>query len=134
MPIHEYRRSYQQPDTLPRLEEARTGYAVSEYITQHYSEELSPKQVAERFGLSVSEMNRLLLIQTSRNYEDFLNYVRVSRAGRLLLETKLTVTDIAAEVGYGSVKTLNRNFFRINRTTPTNFRASVVLQPVSQKE
>ena len=131
MPIHEYRRSYQQPDTLPRLEEARTGYAVSEYITQHYGEELSPKQV---FSLSVSEMNRLLLIQTSRNYEDFLNYVRVSRAGRLLLETKLTVTDIAAEVGYGSVKTLNRNFFRINRTTPTNFRASVVLQPVSQKE
>ncbi|MBR6704196.1 MAG: helix-turn-helix transcriptional regulator [Lachnospiraceae bacterium] len=129
MPIHEYRRSYQQPDTLPRLEEARTGYAVSEYLTKHYAEELSPKQVAERFGLSVSEMNRLLLIQTSRNYEDFLNYVRVSRAGRLLLETKLTVTDIAAEVGYGSVKTLNRNFFRINRTTPTNFRASVVLQP-----
>lgn len=129
MPIHEYRETYRRLDTLLRLDEARTGYAVSEYITQHYGEELSPKQVAERFGVSVPEMNRLLLIQTSRNYEDYLNYVRVSRAGRLLLETNLTVTDIAAEVGYGSVKTLNRNFFRINRTTPTNFRASVVLQP-----
>ena len=43
------------------------------------------------------------------------------------------MTDIAAEVGYGSVKTLNRNFFRINRTTPSNFRASVVLQPKRQE-
>ena len=129
MPIHEYRRTYQRLDTMLHLEEGQTGYALSEYITRHYGEELSPRQVAEHFGLSVSEMNRLLLIQTSRNFEDFLNYIRVSRAGRLLLETKFSITDIAAEVGYGSVKTFNRNFFRIHRTTPTHFRAQVTLQP-----
>ncbi len=49
MPIHEYRRTYQRLDTMLHLEEGQTGYALSEYITRHYGEELSPRQVAEHF-------------------------------------------------------------------------------------
>lgn len=129
MPVSDYRKTYQRLDTLPRVEDGRLGYRLAEYLARHYSEELTPKQVAEHFGISVPEMNRLLLIHTSRNYEDFLNYIRISRADRLLLETNMTVTDIAAEVGYQSVKTFNRNFFRLHTVAPSDFRKSITLQP-----
>lgn len=129
MPVSDYRRTYQKEHTMLHREDAKRGYALSEYIMRHYSEDISPKTVAEEFAVSVSEMNRLLLIQTSRNYEDFLNYIRVSRASSLLLDTQMTVTDISVAVGYASVKTFNRNFFRLFRTTPSNFRRSISLQP-----
>lgn len=129
MPVSDYRRTYQRLDNLPRMEDSRLGYRIADYISEHYGEELSPRQVAENFGINVPEMNRLLLIQTARNYEDYLNYVRISRAGRLLLETEMTVTDIAMEVGYQNVKTFNRNFFRLNTVTPSDFRRSISLQP-----
>ena len=129
MPVSDYRRTYQAGNTLLRKDDGLLGYQLSEYVIRHYSEELSPKAVAAGFGISVPEMNRLLLIQTSRNFEDFLNYVRVSRAGQMLLETDQTVTEIAAAVGYANVKTFNRNFFRFHVTTPTNFRRTTSLQP-----
>ena len=129
MPLKDYRRTYQASNTLLRKGESRLGYQLSEYVLRHYSEELSPKAVAARFGISLPEMNRLLLIHTSRNFEDYLNYVRISRAGQMLLETKMTVTEIAVAVGYSNVKTFNRNFFRFHVATPTHFRDQITLQP-----
>ena len=129
MPVSDYRRTYQKHDTLLRKEDSRLGYQLSEFVLRHFSEELSPKKVAAQFGISLPEMNRLLLIHTSRNFEDYLNYVRISRAGQMLLETDRTVTEIAMAVGYENVKTFNRNFFRFHVTTPTNFRRQISLQP-----
>ena len=129
MPVSDYRRTYQANNTLLRKDDGLLGCRLSEYVVRHYSEELSPKAAAAAFGISVPEMNRLLLIQTSRNFEDYLNYVRVSRAGQMLLETDMTVTEIAAAVGYANVKTFNRNFFRFHVATPTNFRRTTTLQP-----
>ena len=129
MPVGDYRKTYQRQDTLLWKEEGRLGYQLSEYVLRHYSEELSPKAVAARFGISLPEMNRLLLIHTSRNFEDYLNYVRISRAGQMLLESDMTVTEIAVAVGYANVKTFNRNFFRFHVAAPTNFRRQISLQP-----
>ena len=129
MPLSDYRRTYQASNTLLRQEESRLGYQLSEYVLRHCQEELSPKKVAAHFGISLPEMNRLLLIHTSRNFEDYLNYVRISRAGQMLLETDMTVTEIAVAVGYANVKTFNRNFFRFHVATPTNFRRQISLQP-----
>ncbi len=67
-------------------------------------------------------MNRALMLQVEKNFEEFLNYVRINRAAELLLTTDQTVTYIAMEVGYANVKTFNRNFLRFKVMTPGDFR------------
>ena len=52
----------------------------------------------------------------------FLNYLRVSKACELMLSTKMSITDIAIEVGYNTVKTLSRNFVKLKSMTPATFR------------
>ena len=111
-----------------RIETDRRVYALVEYICRSYNEPLSARAVAEKFGCTAAEMNRALMLQVEKNFEEFLNYVRINRAAELLLTTDQTVTYIAMEVGYANVKTFNRNFLRFKVMTPGDFRKKVALQ------
>lgn len=57
-------------------------------------------------------------------FEDFLALIRVNRACKLLTTTRMTVLDIALEVGYRNAKTLNRNFLKYRLMTPSAYRAA----------
>lgn len=123
MRIGEYRNIYQKVQNICHIEESRTAYTIVNEIYRHYDRELSSKTVARQFGIPVTELNRLLLTQVERNFEDFLNLVRVNRACELLLSTEKTVLEIAMDVGYRNPKTLTRNFLKLKLMTPSAFRA-----------
>lgn len=48
----------------------------------------------------------------------------MNRACKLLTTTRMTVLDIALEVGYRNAKTLNRNFLKYRLMTPSAYRAA----------
>jgi len=125
MRIGEYRNIYQKVQNICRVEESRTAYTIVNEIYRNYDKPLTSDLVARKFGISATELNRLLLIQVERNFEDFLNLVRVNRACELLLETDRTVLEIAMDVGYKNPKTLTRNFLKLKLMTPTSFRAKL---------
>ena len=128
MRINDYRKTYRRVESICRIETDRRVYALVEYICRSYNEPLSARAVAEKFGCTAAEMNRALMLQVEKNFEEFLNYVRINRAAELLLTTDQTVTYIAMEVGYANVKTFNRNFLRFKVMTPSDFRKKVALQ------
>lgn len=130
MKANDYRKTYQKVNDICKIKETKASFEIIDYIYRHYMEVLSPKLVAEQFGLSVKQLNKILLYQVERNYEDFLNYVRVNRACELLLSTDQSITDIGIAVGYNTAKTLNRNFLKLRLMTPGVFRQTVVLQEV----
>ena len=98
------------------------------YLYHNYTRDLTPQHTAARFGLSVKELNGLLLYQVEKDFSDFLNFLRINRACTLLKTTEKSVTDIAFEVGYNTVKTFSRNFLRFRRMSPSAFRQEVALQ------
>lgn len=128
MRINDYRKTYRKVESICRIESDRRVYEAVEYICRSYHEPLSARTVAERFGYTAAELNRALMLQVEKNFEEFLNYTRINRAAELLLTTDRTVTYIAMEVGYANVKTFNRNFLRFKVMTPGDFRKKVALQ------
>ena len=128
MRINDYRKTYRRVESICRIETDRRVYALVEYICRSYNEPLSARAVVEKFGCTAAEMNRALMLQVEKNFEEFLNYVRINRAAELLLTTDQTVTYIAMEVGYANVKTFNRNFLRFKVMTPGDFCKKVALQ------
>lgn len=74
--------------------------------------------MASKFGISVAEMNRLMLYYSTMNFEALLNFVRINRACELLASTDYYVIDVAFEVGYNNIKTFNINFFKYKGMTP----------------
>lgn len=121
--IGEYRRTYQKVENICQIEQSRMGYSIVNYIYRNYAAELTAKSTARTFGVSVTQLNQLLLYQVEQNFEDFLSCVRVNRACELLLTTRKTVLEIALEVGFHTSKTLTRSFLRHRQTTPSAFRA-----------
>lgn len=118
----EYRKIYAGTNNLFKEREKSVSFEVFNYIYHNFQEDLKIQAVADKFGVTVVELNRILLFQAERNFEDFLNYLRVNKACELMLSTKMSITDIAIEVGYNTVKTFSRNFVKLKNMTPATFR------------
>ena len=97
-------------------------YSVINYIYRNYADDLNAKDIAHQFGLSVPQMNELLIYQVEQNFTEFLNQVRVNKASELLLIPAKTVLEAAYEVGYNNPKTFTRNFLKLKGMTPITFK------------
>ena len=128
MKASDYRKTYQKVNDICKIKETKTSYKIIDYIYKNYMETLTPKSVADRFHLTTRQLNRILFYQVERNYEDFLNFVRVNRGTELLLSTDRSITDIAVSIGYNNVKTFTRNFLNLRLMPPSAFRQTTELQ------
>lgn len=125
MKVKEYRKTYQNVQQLCRIHETRNDYAIVNYIFRNYSQELKIQELADQFHVTPQELNQMLMYQVGKNFPNFLNKIRIDNACKLLLESNLSIGDIALQVGYSNVKTFNRNFVSSKLMTPSAFRQSV---------
>ncbi|MEG1153221.1 MAG: AraC family transcriptional regulator [Ruthenibacterium sp.] len=128
MKISEYRKTYQKVTDICKVKESKKAYTLVSYIYSNHTEELTAQSVCAELGISAAELNRTLLYQVEKNFEDFLNYTRINHACRLLLTTNESIITIAVEVGYNNTKTFTRNFLKWKVMTPADFRRRVNLQ------
>jgi transcriptional regulator GlxA family with amidase domain len=91
-------------------------------ITRDYAQPLSAAEMAAELGMSESRFSRFFRRATGNTFTDFVNRVRVNRAGQLLMETDRQVTHICYEVGFNNVANFNRRFLEIKGVTPSEFR------------
>lgn len=120
--ITDYRKTYQKVLNIINIEERKLAYQLVEYISGNFQEEIQASSVAARFGISIEEMNRYLMIEVENNFDDFLNRLRINKACELMLSSDMPITDIAIEVGYSTVKTFRRNFIQLRHVLPNQFR------------
>lgn len=125
---NEYRKYFQNASEILKKKERDLTYDVINYIYNNYSESINAQSTADVFHISVVELNRILLYQVEKNFDDYLNSLRISRACELLITTNSAISDIAVEVGYNTTKTFNRLFVLSKGMTPGVFRKSIDLQ------
>ena len=135
VPPVKFRKIYGKSKTKFNRTNKNVAYEVTDYIYKNYTtEKLTASQVASKFGVSVAEMNRLMLYHSDMNFETLLNFVRVNRACELLASTEYYVIDVAFEVGYNNIKTFNTNFLKFKGMTPTEFRSRITFQKADRSE
>lgn len=92
------------------------------YINNNFNRDISIEMIAEHVGLSYSHVRKLFKEETGKNIIDYINSLRIEKAKTLLLETQLTVSEIADAVGYTGTQGFLRNFRKKVGLTPTEFR------------
>ena len=122
MRLNEYRNTYQKMSELCKVDESRLVYTITQYIYRNYHTNLLSQEVASKFDTTIRQMNKLLLAHVEKNFDGLLNFIRINKASVLLLKTNKSITDIAFEVGYNTVKSFTRNFIKYRMITPSNFR------------
>ncbi len=98
---------------------------VNHEISVRFSDPLlSIDALADTFDLSASYLGRVYKASTGRTILDFLLETRMQEARKLLKESSLSVSEIAAKCGFSSDSYFYKIFRQENGTTPAAFRKS----------
>ena len=99
-------------------------YKTVDYLSDHFTEEITLKSVAREVGIHPVTLSKLFADKFQNSFPSYLNYLRCSYAAVLLKTTNITCSEIAYQAGFGSIRSFNRIFFTFYGTTPTEFRSS----------
>lgn len=102
--------------------------AAIHYIKEHIGEPISLSSLAEAAHLSPYYFAHRFKKQTGFSPLDYVIHTRINRAKELLLQTSLSVNEIAYEVGYHNGRSLVNLFTQRVGVSPSNFRKSKQLQ------
>ncbi len=96
-----------------------------DFATENLSLPPTVPQLAEIASMSEYQLDRRMKRLFGISTGQWLLKARLDKASRMLLETKLSVTEIALESGYSDHSAFTRQFRRTTGSSPSEFRASV---------
>ncbi|MFP5078541.1 helix-turn-helix domain-containing protein [Rhizobium sp. YIM 134829] len=95
---------------------------VFAYIFANLSEDIRLPDMARMVGMSESSFSRFFKKNSGNSFTDHVNKLRIWKAGQLLTDTSMPITDICFEVGYRNLSNFNRVFLRHHNLTPSRYR------------
>ncbi len=103
----------------------KTVSEVTAYINGNISKELTLTELAARYYVSPFYLSRIFKRITGMPFAEYVNGVRIKDAQRLLIKTKLSVSQISEEVGYKSCTHFGRVFKAITGKSPSAYRRAL---------
>ena len=92
------------------------------YIEQHYDENILISDVSALIGFSEGHFSRLFSSQVGIPFSRYLINVRLRHAKELLINTDMSVSDVALSTGFSSGDYLSACFGKYEGMTPTAFK------------
>ena len=99
-----------------------TVSVIVDYIQKHHTQRLSLQDIANVLGYDYNYMSRCFKNIFKITFTDFINTYRLETAIRLLQETEKSITEIAFESGFQSVRSFHSFFKKAMDTSPAQFR------------
>lgn len=106
---------------LNQREEERIS-RVFQYLNQNLTGLISQADIARSVRLSASAFSRLFKKTTGKCFMQVVNELRIAQVCRLLVETDLTVAEIAYSCGFDTLSHFNCQFRHIMKTVPGEYR------------
>lgn len=98
---------------------------VYQYVKENYKKEISLDEVAQIANLTPTSFCRMFKSKTKKNFIEYLNEIRISNACKLLIETDMSVSEIAYECGYKTVSNFNKLFKKNTTNTPKEYQNKI---------
>ena len=94
---------------------------VMHFLTTSYQRKIELEKVAEIANLHPSAFCRYFREKTGKSLSEFISDMRISYACRLVLENKMSITQICFESGFNNISNFNRTFKRQTGFNPTQY-------------
>jgi AraC-like DNA-binding protein len=95
---------------------------VVRYLNANYGDQIRVQELAGRFFISPYYMSRAFKEVTGFTVIDYLNLTRIKEAQRLLRESNLSITAVAAQAGFDNFSHFGKTFKKITRTSARDYR------------
>ncbi|UHA75949.1 helix-turn-helix domain-containing protein [Paenibacillus sp. 481] len=97
-------------------------FDIAKYVEQHYHEDLSLQDMAQRFFVSREYISRKFKQQFNINLSDYMANIRIEKAKMLLFNPHLRISQVANMVGYHDEKYFSKVFKKQTGVSPNEFR------------
>ncbi len=92
------------------------------YINDHFSQKISLKEIAAHIGIHPQYFSSFFKKEFKINFIDYLNNYRIAKSISPLLDSDLSITEIAQTCGFSDHKTYGISFKRMHGCSPSQFR------------
>ena len=98
------------------------AHKIINYTEENFQKDISLKDIANILGYEYHYLSRIFQGIFHTNFKTFLNQYRFEYAKNLILKSDKSLTSIAMESGFGSIRTFNRIYKEMSGTTPGTHR------------
>ena len=95
---------------------------VCRYIHDHFTEPVELEMVAGIANMNASAFCRFFKKFTGKTLLEYVNDLRIGKACNMLMEEKLSISEIAFISGFNNLTHFNRSFLKRKGTTPSSYR------------
>lgn len=107
---------------VPTPKTSRRIQKITDYVDQHYEQEIRMEQLAALVGMTPNALSRFFKQHTNRSVSSYINEVRIGKATQLLTDSTMTILEISYKCGFNTISNFNRTFKSLKGLSPTEFR------------
>ena len=96
-----------------------------DYIEKNYHSNLSREGLAASLEMNPDDFGRYFKLYTGKRINEFINELRIEEFLKNIEGSDKSITELAFEVGFESLRTFYRIFFKIMKTTPTKYKENL---------
>ena len=109
-------------EMIDTFQKEKTENKILQYCSNHYTEAISLKSVANALFISYSYVSHIFNNTIGCSFPQYINTLRIEQAAQLLKTTKKSCTQIAQECGFLNLRSFNRVFMQWFHITPLQYR------------
>jgi AraC-like DNA-binding protein len=98
---------------------------VTKYIDENFRDEITLAEVSKYANFSMFHFTRFFKDTTGMTFGQYLNSYKVSKSVNMLINTSDSISEIAFNSGFNSIKTFNRVFKQVKGCSPSEFKRAI---------
>lgn len=91
-------------------------------VQQEYESDLSLNYIADKLHYNPNYLSNIFKKETNTSFSEYLSHFRITKAKEWLVETDMTVKEIARRLNYNNSQNFIRSFRKQEGTTPGRYR------------
>ena len=95
---------------------------IMHFINHNYHRKILQEEIAAKVGMSTAAFCRYFKEKTGKTFINFVNEMRIAYACKLLIEGKMSISQVCFECGFNNLANFNRSFRKITEHTPSAYQ------------
>lgn len=95
---------------------------VLNHINQHFRENILLEKVSSIIHMSESRFRHFFKEVTYIGFKEYIAYLRINEAKKLLVSTEMNISDLIHEIGYSNTYQFYKLFYKYVSMTPAEYR------------
>lgn len=92
------------------------------FIEEKFNEDINLEATAQILNVSPFYLSKMFNKTVGMNFRSYINHLRMNKAHHMIVNTDLSLSVIALECGFQSIRSFNRVFKALKGTSPSSFR------------